>query len=111
MNEQSEPIVETQGEPTAETPQRQEGRNTEVLRVYSRRNTEKRRPVQIEPIQNPIQSDNLEVEGSDEHPLDDLPSNLHLPIAIRKGVRSCAQHPVQICLLSKVITHIFYLYC
>ena len=29
-----------------------------------------------------------------EQPPDDLPSNLHLPIAIRKGVVSCTQHPM-----------------
>ena len=31
MNEQSEPIFDTQGELTVETPQRQEGRTIEVL--------------------------------------------------------------------------------
>ena len=48
----------------------------------------------MEPIlDHPIQSDNLVAENPGEQS-SDLSGDLYLPIALRKGVRSCTQHPI-----------------
>ena len=98
MGQEKNPTVEEHIERVTSTPISKQRRGEETdrpeLRVYSRRNRDIQEE-QIEPIQDlPIQYINIEAESPKKQTPTELPAELYLPIAVRKGVRSCTQHPM-----------------